>query len=229
MKQQNAAERYMNNPVSAGMNKGNPGLSRLRAWVVGQFSRPTGFWGHMAGWIMASRKSNIQRNLWTVELLDIQSTDRVLEIGSGPGIAIEAISKCLKSGTVLGVDHSGVMVRQATRRNKEAVASGRARVLEGHPTSLPSDIGSFNKMLAVNVVMFWEDPVAGLRTLKEHLSPNGRIALTMQPRSAKATDADAHRAGESMCEQLRAAGYRSVRLEVKPMEPVAAVCALGER
>ena len=84
-------------------------------------------------------------------------------------------------------------------------------------------------MLAVNVVMFWEDPVAGLCILRERLAPGGRIALTMQPRSPKATDGDSRRAGELLCGQLRAAGFRNVRLETRPMAPVAAVCALGDR
>ena len=163
-----------------------------------------------------------------MELLDIQPADQVLEIGFGPGISIEAISNRLVSGSVTGIDHSKVMVRQATRRNRAAINSGSVRLFQSQPPDLPAEVGPFDKMLAVNVVMFWEDPVERLRKLKERLSPNGRIALTMQPRSAKATDADANRAGELMCDQLRAAGFRNVRLEIKLMAPVAAVCALGE-
>ena len=203
--------------------------AHLLRWLISQFSQPTGFWGHVAGWIMANRESNIQRNLWTVDLLDIQPTDRVLEIGFGPGISIEAVSKRLISGSVTGIDHSEVMVRQATRRNRAAIDSGSVRLFQAQPTDLPADVGPFDKMLAVNVVMFWDDPVSGLQTLKDRLAPGGRIALTMQPRSAKATDADSRRAGELLCDQLRAAGFQNVRLEIKPMAPVATVCALGER
>jgi hypothetical protein len=41
---------------------------------------------------MAHRPSNAQRNRWVVSLLDVQPTDRVLEIGFGPGIAIQELS-----------------------------------------------------------------------------------------------------------------------------------------
>src|SRR5947209_8447596 len=56
--------------------------------VFGQFLRPHGFRGRAAGWVMATRGSNRERNIWAVGLLDVQPDDRVLEIGFGPGIAI---------------------------------------------------------------------------------------------------------------------------------------------
>ena len=48
----------------------------LRETIVGQFKRPHGMLGRLAGWIMASRPSNIRRNLWTVEMLGVRPTDR---------------------------------------------------------------------------------------------------------------------------------------------------------
>ena len=52
--------------------------------VYRQFRRPTGLLGRLAGWIMANRPSNIERNRWTVDLLRVQPADHVLEIGFGP-------------------------------------------------------------------------------------------------------------------------------------------------
>jgi len=57
------------------------------AAIVGQFAHPQGRAGRVAGWVMAHRPSNRQRNSWVVWLLDVQPTDRVLEIGFGPGLA----------------------------------------------------------------------------------------------------------------------------------------------
>jgi hypothetical protein len=61
----------------------------LGAHVRAQFGLPHGFWGPLVGWIMAVRSSNRRRIVWAVSLLDVQRRDRVLEIGFGPGIAIE--------------------------------------------------------------------------------------------------------------------------------------------
>ena len=64
----------------------------LKQRVYRQFGKPTGFWGGLAGRIMAHRSSNVVRNRWTVELLELEPDDCVLEIGFGPGIAVEAIA-----------------------------------------------------------------------------------------------------------------------------------------
>jgi len=56
--------------------------------VYAQFRRPSGLLGRLAGWIMANRPSNIERNRWTVDLLNIKETDHVLKLGFGPGLSI---------------------------------------------------------------------------------------------------------------------------------------------
>jgi SAM-dependent methyltransferase len=56
---------------------------RIKTAVIAQFGRPTGFWGRGAGALMAYRSSNRRRNAWAVSLLDVQPSDRVLEIGLG--------------------------------------------------------------------------------------------------------------------------------------------------
>src|SRR5262245_38279780 len=89
--------------------------------VRAQFTRPTGLFGRVVGWILASRSSNRRRNVWSVSLLDVQRHDRVLEIGFGPGIAVREISRIAVDGYVCGLDHSKEMVRQATKRNAAAV------------------------------------------------------------------------------------------------------------
>ncbi|HMF05224.1 MAG TPA: SAM-dependent methyltransferase, partial [Acidimicrobiia bacterium] len=79
--------------------------------MVAQFHRPHGLGGRAAGWVMAHRGSNRKRNVWAAGLLDVQPEDRVLEIGFGPGIAIEATAGRATRGLVAGVDHSELMVR----------------------------------------------------------------------------------------------------------------------
>jgi hypothetical protein len=68
--------------------------------IRGQFRRPTGVPGRIAGGIMAHRASNRRRNAWAVSLLDVQRDDRVLEIGFGPGIAITELSATAPEGHV---------------------------------------------------------------------------------------------------------------------------------
>jgi len=70
----------------------------------------------MAGWIMANRPSNIERSRWTMDLLNVQPSDHVLEIGFDPGLALAQVPRLAPKGRVVGIDHSALMIEQASRR-----------------------------------------------------------------------------------------------------------------
>lgn len=87
-----------------------------------QFGNPKGFWGNIAGKLMAK---GAEKNEWTISLLNIQKTDNVLEIGFGPGVAIELVSNIVSIGHIVGIDISEVMLHQATKGNLKAIKEGR--------------------------------------------------------------------------------------------------------
>ena len=165
--------------------------TRIIRRVRAQFARPTGVSGRVVGWIMASRASNRRRNVWTVSLLDVQRHDRVLEIGFGPGIAVREISRLAVEGYVCGLDHSEEMLRQATRRNAAAIRTGRVDLRLGSVDCLPVFAEPFDKVLAVNAIMFWDQTIDRLEELRRVMRPGGRIAIAHQPRGPGATDATA--------------------------------------
>lgn len=199
---------------------------RVIRHVHAQFRRPSGFWGPLVGWIMASRSSNRRRNAWAVSLLDVQRCDRVLEIGFGPGVAIQEISRIAVDGYVCGLDHSAQMLRQARRRNAAAIQAGRVDLRLGSVESLPVFAAPFDRVLAVNTMMFWDRPAGVLEQLRGLLRAGGRIAVAHQPRGPGATDATAATRGEEIAAQLRRAGFSDVRLETMRLKP-AVVCAMG--
>ena len=160
---------------------------RVTSRVVRQFGRPCGVAGRVAGRVMAHRASNRQRNLWVVSLLDVQPTDRVLEIGFGPGLAIAELARRVTRGHVYGIDHSEVMVRQASKRNATAIRAGRVELLRTSVDRLPRFDEPLDAIVAVNSVGFWPNPTQQLSELRRVLRPGGRIALASQPRCAGAT------------------------------------------
>src|SRR5262245_33058775 len=119
--------------------------------AIRQFGNPRGLAGRVAGWVMANRSSNRQRNSWVVSQLDVQPGERVLEVGFGPGLAVAELScRVGDSGHVFGIDHSSVMVRQATRHNAAAVRAGRVTLSQASVDQLPPALGGpFDAMLAV--------------------------------------------------------------------------------
>ena len=195
--------------------------------VFGQFLRPHGFRGRAAGWVMATRGSNRERNIWAVGLLDVQPHDRVLEIGFGPGIAIQEFARRATNGLVVGVDHSEVMVQQARKRNAAAVRAGRVDLRLGSAEALPRFDAPFDKILAVNSLLFWDDPVARLKELHDRLRPGGQIAIVYQPRGPGSTNEVAARTGQEIAEHFATVGLTSVRVETLALQPTAVVCVLG--
>jgi ubiquinone/menaquinone biosynthesis C-methylase UbiE len=193
--------------------------------LVRQFGHPRGLAGRAAGWVMGHRRSNRQRNRWVVSLLDVRPTDRVLEIGFGPGIAIAELAARATRGKVYGIDHSEVMVRQAGRRNAAAVRAGRVHLVQAGVDRLPSFDEPLDAIVAVNSVGFWPDPVDRLRELRRLLRPGGRIALASQPRLPGVTT---ERATRELHDLLARAGYTRIRVETLDLDPpVGCVLAAG--
>ena len=200
---------------------------RVISALVSQAGRPRGVVGHLEGWLFAYRGSNRKRNRWAVGLLEVRPTDRVLEIGFGPGIAIAELARCATHGQVYGVDHSEVMVRQASRRNAAAVRAGRVHLTRASAERLPSFGEPLDTILAVNSLGFWPDPEQRLRELGALLRPAGRIALVSQPRCPGATRDTTDLAAQELADLLTRAGFvdlRDERLDLDP--PVTCVLAV---
>jgi SAM-dependent methyltransferase len=199
---------------------------RVTAAVRAQFRRPTGFWGYGAGLLMAHRSSNRRRNAWAVSLLEVRPADRVLEIGFGPGLAIRECSRIAQHGYVCGIDHSEVMLRQARRRNAGGISRGVVDLRLGSVDALPAFDAPFDKILAVNAMLFWNQHDVRLEKLRHLLSPGGTIAVAHQPRGPGASDETSLARGQEIAEALGCAGFTEVRTETLPLQP-AVVCALG--
>jgi ubiquinone/menaquinone biosynthesis C-methylase UbiE len=195
--------------------------------IVGQFKQPHGVLGQVAGYIMATRSSNIERNEWTLELLGLKPQDNLLEVGFGPGIAIEKAAKIVTQGLIIGVDHSEAMLQQARKRNAAAIRRDAVRLYLGTVETLPVFDMTFDKIYSSNVVQFWSDPVATLRKLRGLLTPGGRIATTYMPRHSGATHADTLEKARTITSYLEDAGYSSIRIEEKQTKPVSSVSVLG--
>jgi SAM-dependent methyltransferase len=199
----------------------------LRAGVR-QFGHPRGAAGNVAGWVMAHRPSNRQRNTWVASLLDVKPTDRVLEIGFGPGLAIVELSRRVgAAGHVYGIDHSDVMLRQATRRNATAIQAGRVTLTLGTVEQLPPALeGPFDAIVAVNSLGFWTAPAERLEDLRRRLTPGGRIAIASQPRCPGATRDTSLDAAREITDLVQAAGLTHTSTEILDLDPPV-VCVIA--
>jgi ubiquinone/menaquinone biosynthesis C-methylase UbiE len=191
-----------------------------------QFGNPRGLGGRLAGWLMAL--TNRDLNAWAIDQLAVRPGDHVLEIGFGPGLAVQALARRARGGSIEGVDVSPLMVEQAARRNAAMVKAGRVRLRVGAVSALPFDAGRFDKVLAVNNVQFWPELADDLREVARVLRPGGTLAIVLQPRQAPSA-ADVLAVRDDLLASVAAAGYRRVRSAVTPGAPMPAFAVLGER
>src|SRR5215510_696218 len=97
-------------------------MSILKAIFMYMCGRPRGLLGRLGGHIMA--RSNAVCGAWVSDLLQIASDDSVLEVGFGPGVLIDHLSKLAPAGRIAGIDPSIEMVEQARARNSSAIRNG---------------------------------------------------------------------------------------------------------
>jgi len=169
-----------------------PGLAGR---LMRQFSGPQGVLGHVAGYLMA--RMNRELNTWIIELLAVQQDDRVVDIGCGPGLAVEMAASRATRGFVAGVDRSEVMVGQARRRNAMAVRTGRVDVRCAPAALLPYPDGSFTKACVVNSLQFWPSIGDGVREIHRVLRPGGVLVVALRMRAEDAGQYDRRRFGLS--------------------------------
>lgn len=201
----------------------------LQDGIVAQFQYPHGMLGRMAGWVMAHRPSNRDRNRWTVDLLNVQPHDHILEWGCGPGLGLQACLAQAPHGVVLGLDHSQTMLKQAEARNRAAVVDGRLQLRLGSLDELSCSPEQFDKIFSVNVIQFLEDKLAVFKTFHTILKPNGIVATTYMPRGKNPSRAKALALAEEVTRQMERAGFVRIRMEELPLQPIPAVCILGEQ
>lgn len=197
--------------------------------IASQFERPRGLLGQLTGWIMAHRRSNRDRNRWTVDLLDIQPNDHVLELGCGPGLALEGCLALATDGFVIGLDHSETMLQQAAARNRSALLAGRLQLRQGSTETLLRSSERFDKIFSVNVVQFLDDKPSLFAAFYDHLRPNGLIATTYMPRGENPSRAKAWRLAETVRQIMETVGFAQIRIEELPLQPVPALCVIGSR
>ncbi len=208
---------------------GAPPRGGLKGYLVRQFGAPEGLAGRLAGMVMRHRASNRRRNEWTVDLMRLSPGHRVLELGYGPGYALELVcARLTGGGQAFGIDRSEVMRAAAARANSGALAEGRLRLFCGSVEwealeREPALQGPFDRVYSVNVWPFWERPVQVFAALSGRLAPGGQVLTTVQPRFGAGSDATARQ----IAAQMQQAGLTGIRTETLPDIEPPAICVIG--
>jgi trans-aconitate methyltransferase len=192
--------------------------------IASHFGRPRGLIGRLVGRVMA--RSNGDFNRWVVEELGKQYRDqpaRIVELGPGPGVGLEAALRAYPSARIWGVDPSREMLSQSRKRNLSNAESGRLTLLEGNVASL-AELAPIDIVMANHVLYFWHQPSAELAQLHGLLRPGGLLALGFQLRQNMPKPAQTnfptlghllYESEDAVTRLLWEAGFRSVSVLMK--------------
>jgi SAM-dependent methyltransferase len=168
------------------------------------------------------------RLIWAVDMVAVEPSDRVLEVGCGHGVAVSLVCEKLANGRVVGIDRSRKMIDMATTRNREYVEAGRAVLKTVSVEKANFGADRFDKVFAVNVAPLWRQPGHGLGIVRKLLVPGGKIYLFHQP-PGWSSEAEPTALADQMSHSLRGAGFSVEDGVVRQLKPVPAVCVIGRR
>jgi ubiquinone/menaquinone biosynthesis C-methylase UbiE len=181
-----------------------------------QFGNPRGFVGQLVGLSMLA--DNKERITYTLQVLNPQPYDHILEIGFGPGWAIQQLSKSVTCGFIAGIDISQVMLEQASKRNADAIQARQVELRLGSVTAIPYPDASFTKALVINSLHHWPEPETdGLAEIKRVLRPGGSLTLAEQPHHTDDAEGllDFKDKIRSMLEEV---GFCNINLSIKDIK-----------
>jgi len=143
-----------------------------------QAEKPHGVLGVVMGWFL--ERGNAVQNRATVEALDPPLGAAVLEVGFGPGHALEMLARTRPLSLVAGVDHSALMVSTARRRLAAGRGDAALDLRLGGADDLPFPDDRFDVVYAVNSFHQWPDREGALAEMTGVLKPGGDLMLSIR-------------------------------------------------
>lgn len=156
------------------------------------------------------------RLIWAVDMLAVNPSDRLLEIGCGRGTAVSLICMHLVDGMIAAIDQSEKTIHIAKNRNAVHVTAGKASFYTASFHEADLGQNQFNKIFAVNVNLFWKKADCELGIIKKRLLPGGAVYLFYQPPAAVKLQ---HIADHTK-QNLLSAGYGIKQIIVGDQNPV---------
>ena len=150
--------------------------------LAAQLRKPDGDFGKTVAENM--NHSNSAINLHTIQLLQVQAYDTVLEIGMGNGFFCKDVLARHASVHYTGCDFSALMVTEANALNATAVENGRANFVWADAVALPFEDNRFSKLFTINTIYFWEPPLPALAEIYRVLEPGGVAIISLRTKKS---------------------------------------------
>jgi ubiquinone/menaquinone biosynthesis C-methylase UbiE len=201
--------------------------------IADQMRKPSGMLGRFIV-ARSMNRTNVGISRLTIQLLNIQPADRVLDIGFGGGVTMEMMLPLAYKGLVAGIEVSDIMIKRAKKTLNNIACQGKAEVKEGAASQIPYESNYFDKVCTINCIYFWPDPADGLKEIIRVLKPSGAlvIAVYLKEEFEKyppvACGFNIY-TDEELQKLLEDAGFINIRIERWATKPYTSVFAIGSK
>lgn len=111
-----------------------------------------------------------------IDALTIEPTDRILDLGTGSGALLPALSEAVSDGVVVGSDISPKMLEMARDHAREKTLNNTV-LLRNEPDGLPLYDGTQDTVLIVSSLHEFSDPRTMLAEVNRVLKPGGELGI----------------------------------------------------
>lgn len=146
--------------------------------LIENAGKPKGFWGNLM--INSMNKGHIEVTDWGLKYIEIENTDKILDVGCGGGKTVFRIAEKVGNGKVFGIDYSDLCVKRSIELNKKNILCNKVKIQKASVDELPFKDNTFDKVTAIETMYFWKDKVAGLKEILRVLKPNGKVLLVFE-------------------------------------------------
>ena len=141
-------------------------MSKFSEYIGSQFGNPRGLIGKICCIGMNIINKPMYRN--TVEQMNFDKGDKILDIGYGNGFLLYEIYK-KNQVDMYGIDISEDMKKTALKRNNKALKNGQLFLEIGDCCDLPYENDMFSAVSSINTIYFWSDTAKGLSEIRRVL------------------------------------------------------------
>lgn len=158
-------------------------------------------WARLYGWLHRNPPSNRV----VVDHVGIRPTDHALDIGCGPGAALEYAAGKITDGSVTGVDPTQRFADLASAR----VPGARLEVAGAEALPFPDD--TFTVAWSIAAYHHWPEPAAGIAEAHRVLAPSGRFHIAERALDRTAGHGLDPTGVDELVEGFRTVGFQEIR------------------
>lgn len=141
-----------------------------------QLSKPSGNKGIEIGNKMYL--GNLSMIKSSISLLNVNDFDKILEIGHGNGKHLPFILTKAYNLSYSGIEVSKLMKKEAEKFSSSISANNQTEFIHYNGIKIPFKNQFFDRVLSINTIYFWENPLSFLKEIYRVLKKDGKLIIT---------------------------------------------------